>query len=328
MKAMVNHEYGSPDVLILEEVEKPTPKDNEVLVKVHAAALNVGDWFFLTGKPFTVRLDPGGPRKPKTKILGGDIAGRVEAVGKKAKQFQIGDEVYGDISDYRGAFAEYAAAPEDVITLKPGNLSFEEAAAVPTSAVTALQGIRDAGQIQPGQKVLINGASGGVGTFAVQIAKSYETEVTAVCSTGKVDLVRSIGADHVIDYTQEDFTLSGQLYDLIIGVNGKQSLSDYKRALTPQGTYVCIGGPIPHIFASMILGPLRSRKGGKKLGGMGSVKINQKDLVVMRELLEAGKVVPVIDKRFPLSEVPEAFRYLGERHAIGKIVITVVQNGE
>lgn len=278
MKAMVNYEYGSPDVLKLEEVEKPTPKDNEVLVKVHAAALNVGDWFFLTGKPFVVRLDPGGPRKPKTKILGGDIAGRIEAVGEKARQFQIGDEVYGDISDYRGAFAEYAAAPEDVITLKPGNLSFEEAAAVPTSAVTALQGIRDAGQIQPGQKVLINGASGGVGTFAVQIAKSYETEVTAVCSTAKVDMVFSIGADHVIDYTKEDFTQSGQLYDLIIGVNGHQSLSDYKRALSPQGTYVCIGGPIPHIFASMLLGPLRSRKGGKKLKGMGAVNINQKDL--------------------------------------------------
>lgn len=213
MKAMVNHEYGSPDVLKLEEVERPIPKENEVLVKVHAAALNVGDWFFLTGKPFTVRLDPGGPRKPKTKILGGDIAGRVVAVGKNAKQFQIGDEVYGDISDYRGALAEYATASENVISQKPGNLSFEEAAAVPTSAVTALQGIRDAGQIKPGQKVLINGASGGVGTFAVQIAKSFETEVTAVCSTGKVDMVFSIGADHVVDYTQEDFTQSGQLYD-------------------------------------------------------------------------------------------------------------------
>ena len=326
MKAIVNHEYGSPDVLKLEEVEKPAPKDNEVLIKVHAAAVNIGDYYFLTGKPFVVRLDPGGLRKPKTKILGGDVAGRVEAVGKNVKQFQIGDDVFGDISGIRGAFAEYVSAPENVLAQKPGKLSFEEAAAVPTSGVTALQGIRDSGEIQPGQKVLINGASGGVGTFAVQIAKYYGAEVTAVCSTGKIDMARSIGADHVIDYTQEDFTQSGQLYDLIIGVNGYHSLSDYKRALSPEGTYVMIGGSMAQIFQSILLGPLMSKKGGKKVRGMGSVKINQKDLVVMKELLEAGKVVPVIDKRYPLSETAEAFRYLGEGHAKGKIVITMEQN--
>jgi len=329
MKAIVNHEYGSPDVLKLEEVEKPIPTDNEVLIEVHAASLNKGDWYALSGKPFMVRLSPGGLQKPKIKILGGDVAGRVEAVGKNVKQFQAGDEVFGDISGSgMGAFAEYVSAPENVLAQKPDNLSFEEAAAVPTSAVAALQGIRDTGEIQPGGKVLINGASGGVGTYAVQIAKSYGTEVTAVCSTGKIDMVRSIGADHVIDYTKEDFTQNGQHYDLIIGVNGYHSLSDYKRALSSEGTYVCIGGPIPHIFASLLLGPLMSKKGGKKIRGMGSVRINQKDLVVMKELLEAGKVVPVIDRRYPLHETPEAFRYLGGGHAKGKIVITVEHNSK
>ena len=329
MKAIVNNEYGLPDVLKFEEVETPTPKDNEVLIKVYAAAANVGDWFFLTGKPFMVRLDPGGLRKPKTTILGSDVAGRVEAVGKGVTQFQIGDDVYGDLSNSGlGAFAEYVTAPENVITHKPENLSFAEAAAVPTSGVTALQGIRDHGGIQPGQKVLINGASGGVGTFAVQIAKSYGTEVTAVCSTGKMELVRSIGADHVIDYNKEDFAQNGQLYDLIIGVNGTHSLSDYKQALNSEGTYVCIGGTVPHIFQSMILGPLMSKKAGKTIKGMGSVKINQKDLIVMKTLLEAGTVVPVIDHCFPLNETDEAFRYLGKGHAKGKVVITVLQANE
>jgi len=324
MKAIVNNEYGSPDVLNLEEVEKPTPKDNEVLIKVHAASVNTGDWYFLTGKPFLVRLNPGGLLKPKINILGGDVAGRVETVGKNVKQFQRGDEIYGDNSDTGlGAFAEYVSAPENVLALKPGNLSFEEAAAVPAAAVTALQGIRDSGEIQPGQKVLIVGASGGVGTFAVQIAKYYGAEVTAVCSTGKIDLARSIGADHVIDYTKEDFSQNGQCYDLIIGVSGYHSISDYKRALSPEGIYVCIGGTMTQIFASLLLGPLMSKKGGKKIRNMESVKINQKDLVVMKELLEAGKVLPVIDRRYPLSEAAEAFRYLGEGHAKGKVIITV-----
>ena len=276
-----------------------------------------------------MRLDPGGLRKPSINILGGDVAGRVEAVGENVKQFQIGDEVFGDISNSgMGAFAEYVSAPENVIAHKPSNLSFEQAAAVPSAAVTALQGMRDSGYIAPGQKVLIVGASGGVGTYAVQIAKSYETEITAVCSTGKIDLVRSLGADHVIDYTKEDFTKNGQLYDLILGVNGYHSLSDYKRALSPTGTYVCIGGPMTQLFQSILLGPLMSEKGGKQLRNMGSVKINQKDLVVMTELLEAGKVVPVIDRRYPLSEAAEAFRYLGAGHARGKVIITVEHNGK
>jgi NADPH:quinone reductase-like Zn-dependent oxidoreductase len=327
MKAIVNHEYGSPVVLKLEEVEKPTPKGNEVLIKVHATSLNKADWYMLSGKPFMVRLDPGGLIKPKIKILGGDVAGRVEAVGKNVKQFQIGDEVFGDISDSgMGAFAEYVSVAENLLALKPANQSFEEAASVPSAAVTALQGIRDTGEIQPGQKVLIDGASGGVGTYALQIAKSYETEVTAVCSTGKIDMVRSIGADHVIDYTNIDFTQNGQHYDLIIGVNGSHSLSEYKRALNPNGTYVCIGGSIPHIFATLILGPLMSKKGSNKLRMMGSTKINQKDLVVIKELLEAGKIVPVIDRTFSLSEAAEAFRYFGEGHAKGKVVITVEHN--
>jgi NADPH:quinone reductase-like Zn-dependent oxidoreductase len=328
MKAIINNAYGSPDILRFEDVEKPTPEDNEVLIKVHAASLNTGEWYFLTGKPFLVRLDPGGLTKPNINILGSDVAGRVEAVGKNVVQHQVGDEVYGDISNSgMGAFAEYTTAPEDVITKKPANLSFEEAAAVPSTAVVALQGIRDHGEIKAGDKVLIVGASGGVGTYAVQIAKSYGAEVTAVCSTGKMDLMRSIGADHVIDYTREDFSKNEGQYDLIIGVNGNYSLSEYKRALSPTGTYVCVGGSMTQLFSSMLLGSLRSEKGGRQIKNMGSVKINQGDLVVMRELLEAGKVTPVIDKRYPLSETAEAFRYLGAGHAKGKVIINVADNG-
>lgn len=253
----------------------------------------------------------------------------MEAVGVNVKQFQPGDDVFGDISESgMGAFAEYVSAPENVLTMKPASLSFEAAAAIPTSGVTALQGIRDSGEIQPGQKVLIVGASGGVGTYAVQIAKYFGADVTAVCSTGKIDLVRSIGADHVIDYTQEDFTQSGQLFDLIIAVNGYHSISDYKRTLSPEGIYVCIGGELKQIFASLILGPLLSKKGGKQIRNMESVKINQNDLVVMKELFEAGKVIPVIDRRYPLSEAAEAFRYFGEGHAKGKVILTVVEDGE
>jgi NADPH:quinone reductase-like Zn-dependent oxidoreductase len=322
MKAIIYTKYGPPDVLELKEVEKPTPKDDEVLIKIHAASINKGDWYALTGKPFMARI--GGLLKPKDKILGMDVAGRVEAVGRYVKQFQPGDEVFGDISWCgKGAFAEYVSVPEHVLAFKPANISFEEAAAVPVSAVVALQGICDTGQIQPGQKVLINGASGGVGTFAVQVAKQYGAEVTAVCSTGKIDMVRSIGADHAIDYIQEDFTQNGQRYDLIIGVNGYHSLSDYKRALHPEGTYVCTGGTMAQLFQSMLLGPLMSKKGGKQLRGLGSVQQSQKDLVVVKELLEAGKVVPVIDRRYTLSEVPEGFRYFGEGHAKGKVIITV-----
>jgi NADPH:quinone reductase-like Zn-dependent oxidoreductase len=328
MKAIVYQKYGSPDVLKLEEVQKPTPKDDEVLIKVHAASANYADWALLTGKPFLVRLIAGGLRKPKNKILGADIAGWVEAVGKNVKQFQPGDEVFGDISECGwGGFAEYVCARENALALKPANISFEEAAAVPLAAVTALQGIRDKGQIQPGQKVLINGASGGVGTFAVQIAKSFGAEVTGVCSTRNLAMARSIGADQVIDYTQEDFTQNGQRYDLIIAANGYHSLSDYKRALSPEGIYVCTGGSMAQIFQSMLLGPWMSMTGSKKMGNL-AAKPNKKDLVFVKELLEAGKVVPVIDRRYPLSEVAEALRYLGEGHAKGKIVITVEHNNK
>ncbi len=318
MKAIVYHNYGSPDVVKLEEVEKPAPQDHEVLVKVQAASVNAADWHIMRGKPYFMRLMGFGLLKPKHKILGTDIAGRVEAVGINVKQFQPGDEVFGNI---RGGFAEYVCAREDALVLKPANISFEEAAAVPIAAVTALQGLRDKGQIQPGQKVLINGASGGVGTFAVQIAKAFGAEVTAVCSTRNVDLMRSIGADHVIDYTREDFTQNGQGYDLILAANGYHSLSDYQRALSPKGTYIMTGGSMAQLYQAMLLGPWISMTGRKKMGNL-MAKINQKDLVCMKELLEAGKVVPVIERRYPLSQVAEALRYVEEGHARGKVVIS------
>ena len=323
MKAIVYTKYGPPDVLQLKEVERPTPKENEVLVKIHAASLNAYDWHLLTADIFLVRLMGGGLLKPKNTLLGADIAGRVEVVGRNVKQFRPGDEVFGDIAAWgNGGFAEYVSVPENALAPKPANLSFEEAAAVPMAAVTALQGLRDQGQIQPRQKVLINGASGGVGTFALQIAKSFGAEVTAVCSTRNLDTARSLGADHVIDYTQEDFTQNGQQYDLILAVNGYHPISAYKRALTPQGIYVMAGGSTTQIFQAMLLGPWMSKNGGKKMGNV-SAKQNQKDLVFMKELLEAGKVVPVIDRRYPLSETAEAFRYLGEGHARGKVVISI-----
>ena len=328
MKAIVYTKYGPPEVLELKEVEKPTPKDNEVLVKVHAASVNYADWGLLRGKPFLIRLMEFGLLKPKNKILGADVAGRVEAVGRNVKQFQPGGEVFGDLSACGwGAFAEYVSVLENALVLKPANISFEEAATVPLAAVTALQGIRDKGQIQPGQKVLINGASGGVGTFAVQIAKSFGAEVTAVCSTRNLDMARSIGADQVIDYTQEDFTQNGQRYDLIIAVNGYHPISDYKRALSPEGIYVCTGGSMAQIFQSMLLGPWMSMTGSKKMGNL-AAKSNKKDLTFMKELLEADKVVPVIDRRYPLSEVAEALGYLGEGHARGKVVITLENNNK
>ena len=327
MKAIVYQKYGSPDVLELKEVQKPTPKDNEVLVKVHAASVNPLDWHFLRGEPFLARLKTG-LLKPKNKILGADIAGRVEAVGRNVKQFQPGDEIFGDMYECGlGAFAEYVCDSEDALALKPANMTFEQAAAVPAAAVTALQGLRDKGQIQPGQRVLINGASGGVGTFAVQIAKSFGAEVTAVCSTRNLDMVRSIGADHVIDYTQEDFTQNGQRYDLIIDAVGNRSVSDLKRALNPEGICVIIGYSSPVLFFQhMFKGPWISMTGSKKIGLMGEAKPNKKDLVFLKELLEAGKVVPVIDRRYPLTEVAEALRYLEEGHARGKVVITTTHN--
>ena len=328
MKAIVYTEYGPPDVLHLKDVEKPAPKDNEILVKVHAASVNAYDWHLLTADIFLVRLMGGGLNKPKNTRLGADIAGRVEAVGGNVKQFQPGDEVFGDIAGLgSGGFAEYVSVPESALAQKPANLSFEQAAAVPMAAVTALQGLRDEGQIQPGQKVLINGASGGVGTFAVQIAKSFGAEVTAVCSTRNLDMARSLGADHVIDYTEEDFTQNRQLYDLILAVNGYHPISAYKRALTPEGIYVMAGGSMAQIFQAMLLGPLMSITGDKKMGGV-SAKPSQKDLIFLKELLETGKIVPVIDRRYPLSETAEALRYLGEGHARGKVIITLEQNSK
>ena len=325
MKAIVYEEYGPPEVLQLREVEKPAPKDDEVLVEVHAAAVNYGDWAILRGKPFVVRLMSGGLLKPKHTILGADIAGRVEALGRNVNQFQPGDEVFGDISACGfGGFAEYVSVPQNALALKPANISFDEAAAVPMAAVVALQGLRDQGEIQAGQKVLIVGASGGNGTFAVQIAKSFGAEVTGVCSTRNLDLVRSIGADHVIDYTREDFTQSGQRYDLILAAGGYRSIFDYRRALSPEGIYVMAGGAMAQVYEAMILGPFISMTGSKKMVNLAAMP-NQEDLVFMKELLEAGKVVPVIDRRYPLSEVAEALRYYGEGHSQGKVVITVEQ---
>jgi NADPH:quinone reductase-like Zn-dependent oxidoreductase len=322
MKAIVYTEYGSPDALQFKDIEKPTPIDDEVLVKIYAASVNAADIHLLRADPFLVRLTSG-LLKPKNEILGADIAGRVEAVGSNVKQFKPGDEVFGDISGCRwGGFAEFVCARENALVLKPANISFEEAAAVPMAAVTALQGLRNKGQIHSGEKVLINGASGGVGTFAVQIAKSFGAEVTGVCSTGKVEMVCSIGADQVIDYTQEDFTQDGQRYDLILAANGYHSISDYKRVLTPKGTYVMTGGSGLQMSQAMLQGPWISMSGSQKMGNL-LAKPNHADLTFMKELLEAGKVKPVIDRRYPLSEVPQAFRYLEAGHAQGKVVINI-----
>jgi NADPH:quinone reductase-like Zn-dependent oxidoreductase len=316
MKAMVYTKFGPPEVLQLREVEKPCPKDNEILIKIHAASANAYDWRHLRADPFLMRLMGGGLLKPKHKILGADMAGQVEKVGGNVKQFQPGDEVFGD-GGY-GGFAEYACVDENRFILKPADLTFEEAAAVPMAALTALQGLRDKGLIRAGQKVLINGASGGVGTFAVQIAKSFDTEVTGVCSTTKMDLVRSIGADQVIDYTQEDVTKNGKLYDLIFDVAAYRSISEYKRLLISGGIYVLAGGSMPRILQLM----LKSMTGAKNMR-LVVANANQKDLLSIIELMNAGKVRSIIDKRYPLSETAEALRYLQEGHARGKVVIVV-----
>jgi NADPH:quinone reductase-like Zn-dependent oxidoreductase len=318
MKAIVYHNYGSPDALQCEDIEKPTAGDNEVLIKVCAASVNPLDSYLMRGKPFLVRIIAG-LLKPRITGLGVDVAGQVEAVGWNVTQFKPGDEVFGVC---RGAFAEYVCANEDKLALKPANISFEDAAAVPVAAVSALQGLRDKGRISPGQKVLIDGASGGVGTFAVQIAKSFGAEVTAVCSTSKVDTARSIGADHVIDYTQEDFTKSGQRYDLILAANAHHSIFDYRRALSQDGIYAIVGGGGVQMLQAILLAPLLSLLGMKKMC-LVPAKIKKKDLVFLKELLEAGKVVSVIDRRYPLSRAAEALGYLGEGHAKGKVVITV-----
>lgn len=322
MKAIVTNKYGSPDVLELTEVEKPIPKDNQVLVKIHAASVNFGNLVLLKGEPFIARF-AFGLLKPKYRIPGGDIAGRVEAVGKDVTEFQPGDDVFGDLSGCGwGGFAEYVSVPESSLALKPANLSFAEAAAVPMAGVTALQGLRDKGKIQLGQKVLINGASGGVGTFAVQIAKSFGAEVTGVCSTRNLDILRSIGADQVIDYTEEDFTQTTQKFDLILGVNGHKPISAYKRTLSPNGIFVHVGGSSAQMFQAMTLGPWISMTSRKKMGSF-LQRANRTDLIYLKELLEAGKVSPIIDRCYPLSEAANAFRYFEEGHAQGKVVITM-----
>ncbi len=326
MKAIVYAEHGSPEVLQFKEVAKPTPKDNEVLVKIHAASANPADWHTMRATPFFARL-VNGFFKPANQRLGADAAGSVEAVGSYVTQFQVGDAAFGCLPlNEMSSFAEYVCAHEDTFALKPANLSFEQAAAVPLAAFTALQGLRDTGHIQPGQKVLINGASGGVGTFAVQIAKAFGAEVTGVSSTRNLDMVRSIGADHVIDYTQEDFTQNGQQYDLIFCAVGNHSITDYKRALKPQGIGVVAGFTnLRLLFEHMILGPRRSKAGGQRVGLMPTMNPNKKDMVVVKELLEAGKVVPVIDRCYPLSETAEAIRYLETGRARGKVIISVGQ---
>jgi len=317
MKAAVHTKYGAPDVVQIMDVEKPVPKDNEVLIRVRAASVNPLDRYSMRGAPL-IRSIPG-LRKPKDARLGVDLAGHVEAIGKQVTQFKPGDEVFGV---GRGALAEYACSTEDKLALKPANLSFEEAAAVTVAAITALQGLRDKGRIQRGQTVLVDGASGGVGTFAVQIAKSFGAEVTAVCSTRNVETARSLGADYVIDYTREDFTKSGQRYDLILGANAHHSIFDYRRALSENGIFVLVGGELGRIFQSLLLGPLLSRMGSKK-SRFFIANVNQKDLVFLKGLLETAKVASIIDKRYPLADTAEAFRYLEEGHARGKIVITV-----
>jgi len=322
MRAIVGTAYGPPTLLQLEERETPTPGAGEVLVEVHAASVNAGDWHLLRGDPFLVRL-MFGFRERNIAVLGADVAGRVAAVGENVPAMQPGDAVYGDISACGfGAFAEYACVPETALAPKPANLSFEEAAAVPAAAVTALQALRDHGKLRSGQHVLINGASGGVGMFAVQIAKALGAEVTGVCSTRNLDRVRSLGADHVIDYTAEDFTRGGARYDVILAANGYHPILHYRRALRSGGTYVMSGGGVAQFFQAALLGPCLSMVGHRKMGCM-LVKPNRDDLAYLTTLIEAGKVAPVIDRRYPLTDVPEAIAYLEEGHAQGKVVIEV-----
>jgi NADPH:quinone reductase-like Zn-dependent oxidoreductase len=322
MKAIVLTKYGTPDVLEFKEVEKPIPKDDEVLIKVHAASINDWDWGLVRGKPFVTRLASGGLLKPKIKIPGVDIAGQVETVGGNVKKFQPGDEVYGDLSECGfGGFAEYVCVRENALALKPAGMTFEEAAAIPHAAMLAVQGLRDKGQIQQGQKLLINGAGGGVGIFGVQIAKLFGAEVTGVDSAEKLDMMRSIGFDHVIDYKKEDFTRNGLCYDLILDTKTTRSPFDYARSLSPNGIYVTVGGFMTRIFQALLLGPLISLFTKKKISILG-LKPN-KDLAYMNELFEAGKVKFVIDGPFKLSEVPDALRYFGEAKHKGKIIITI-----
>ncbi|MEM6839463.1 MAG: NAD(P)-dependent alcohol dehydrogenase [Cyanobacteria bacterium P01_C01_bin.120] len=319
MKKIVYTKYGSPDVIELIETEKPLPRDNQVLLKVHAASVNILDWYHLTGPP-VIRLTNGTLSKPQETSLGLDVAGRVEAVGDRVTQFQPGDEVFGIA---KGSFADYVCADEHELVRKPANVSFESAASTPVAALTALQGLHDKGRIQPGQKVLINGASGGVGTFAVQIAKSFEAIVTAVCSSQNLDIAHSMGADYVIDYTQEDFTTNGRQFDLIFAVNGYHSIFDYRRALSPTGICVAAGGDLAQIIQAALVGPILSKVGRQHLSFMGIAQVKQKNLSIIGELLESGKVIPVIDRCYPLRATSHALQYLGAGHAKGKVIITM-----
>ncbi len=325
MKAVVYTQYGPPDVLQIKEVAKPAPTDDEVLIKVEAVSVNRSDWEALIGKPLYARI--GGLRKPRHRILGSDIAGLVEAVGRNVKRFKPGDEVFGDILWHMGGFAEYVCARERFLALKPPGMTFEQVATIPQAGVIALQGIRDKGEVKPGHErkgeaILINGAGGGTGSFAVQLAKLYGADVTGVDNTGKLDFMRSLGADHVIDYTREDFTRNGKQYDLILDVIAQRSVFAYKRALRPNGSYFAVGGSVGTAFQILLLGPLMRRATGKKIRLL-MVQPKVKDMLHITELYEAGKIVPVIDRQFPLSEVPEALRYLGEGRAKGKVIITV-----
>ncbi|KAB8130300.1 NAD(P)-dependent alcohol dehydrogenase [Gracilibacillus oryzae] len=322
MKAIVSERYGTPDVLRLSEVAAPVPEENQVLVKVLASSLNYGNLVLLTGKPLPARL-AFGLRKPKYQIPGGDMAGIIEAVGEKVTKFQVGDEVYGDLSSNGwGALAEYVVTAEESLALKPGNLSFAEAAAVPMAATTALQALKNKGKVRAGQEVLIQGASGGVGTFAIQIAKAVGAKVTAVVSTRNAELASSLGADHVIDYQKGNLENHQQTYDLILGVNGSHSLSTYKQKLKKNGLFVLVGGPSDQLYQFMLLGPWISMFGNKKFSSF-MQKANQQDLVLVNEFIEAGKVRPVIDKTYPLHEVPAAFTYFQKGRAQGKVVITI-----
>jgi NADPH:quinone reductase-like Zn-dependent oxidoreductase len=320
MKAVVYARYGPPEVLRLDDIERPRPSGNQVLIKVRAVSVNASDWEMLRGKPLYARL--GGPVRPRFKILGSDVAGRVEAIGPAVTRFRLGDEVLGDNLALMGGFAEYVCAREQALAAKPAGLSFEEAAAIPQAGVIALQGIRRKGRVQPGQKVLVNGAGGGAGMFAVQLAKLAGAQVTGVDNAGKLDFVRSLGADQVVDYTCTDFTRTGGQYDLVLDLAAHRSVFGYRRALAANGRYLCVGGSVPTLLQVLLVGPLIGGTAGKKIRLL-AVQPNPQDLVTVAGLCQAGTIVPVIDRRFSLSEVPQALRYLGEGRAKGKLVITV-----
>jgi NADPH:quinone reductase-like Zn-dependent oxidoreductase len=321
MKAVVYSRYGAPDVLQLKQIEVPSPNEDELLIKIHATSVNRSDWECLIGKPLYARV--GGLLKPSRRILGSDIAGRVEAVGNNISSFQVGDEVYGDILYHMGGFAEYVCVRDDTLALKPASMSFEQACAIPQAGVIALQGIRDQGKVQPGQHVLINGAGGGAGMFAIQLAKRCDAEVTAVDNAGKLDFLRSLGADHVIDYAREDFTKSEERYDMILDLVAHRSIDHYARALKPNGSYYFVGGSVTTLFQILLRGPSFQKKTGKHIRLL-RVQPNRKDMEHVAGLCISGELKIAIDKRFTLEETPQALRYLGEGHAKGKIVINVI----